>query len=747
MTRLALRVFGRIQGIGRIWLFPAGMSVRHHTPRIVFRTCDPSSEKLAFSPLEAARRIGLAAFLTDPLSHLESVQPFSWNTFLTGLSACYQSDLAARAEKDGLRAVTLSQTRSFKQFLNDCCFLDLGFKGTPFTWCNVRPGEANVRIRLDRALATAEWRLLFPQAQILLKCSFTPKKKSKEKSKGMAAIRITSELPFEAYSTSTGDIGLEAASYGHESPATLFSIIFEHVLLAFSTIRAPMSSEIQSVVASPATEEDDLLSRSTKKCKRRSSGDFFGCHDMSQENPPIARMMKKKGGMEEAKSDGSICGLREERAIDRYADAAKANEFDSSIKILQWFPFPTKTKTGPESTSRLGFRRNVRVQFSSSSILSGKADAISSKKEKKTKKPKVVEPKDPSGFDIAAPIWSSFAAALNMNISHLQSLDQRLDTWWTDSGKSQYDIVRNSSALFILWGIWKHRNAILFDNDKLNAHKRPKKEMGFHDRLCILSLNLPIMACKPPRIRWIKWHPPDAGYKLNTDSSALENTGGSIIRDSCAHYGLGTNLIAETKALLTGLELARSFAIPLSSIEVDSQNVIHSLESDKLSQTLRQANRVADSLASIAHQHKSQQLFLSSRELVQHSNEDKDTKVDWFVFMLRCLSFSVCSIRIERKVSPDLIYEIFSNMSFTSTRQDKEKCSKATSKVRSWKTRLEAIAGLNWTPRTSCGCRLLASSSSSSPKLGNKDNKPKTRESIALFHYPTQSNLDKDHDS
>lgn len=97
------------------------------------------------------------------------------------------------------------------------------------------------------------------------------------------------------------------------------------------------------------TEEDDLLSRSTKKCKRRSSGDFFCCHDMSQvidiepvegitnapqsqlaqlvglhilkgypffkENPPIARMMKKKGGMEEAKSDGSICGLREERSM------------------------------------------------------------------------------------------------------------------------------------------------------------------------------------------------------------------------------------------------------------------------------------------------------------------------------------------------------------------------------------------------------------------------------------------------
>ncbi|KAF3433474.1 hypothetical protein FNV43_RR24576 [Rhamnella rubrinervis] len=40
----------------------------------------------------------------------------------------------------------------------------------------------------------------------------------------MAAIRITSKLLFEAYSTSTGEIGLQAASYGHESPTTLFSV-------------------------------------------------------------------------------------------------------------------------------------------------------------------------------------------------------------------------------------------------------------------------------------------------------------------------------------------------------------------------------------------------------------------------------------------------------------------------------------------------------------------------------------------
>jgi hypothetical protein len=55
-----------------------------------------------------------------------------------------------------------------------------------------------------------------------------------------------------------------------------------------------------------------------------------------------------------------------------------------------------------------------------------------------------------------------------------------------------------------------HGKAIFFENEKVNAHKltnlvwkwllhssigqRTKKEMSFHDRLSILSLNLPIMA-------------------------------------------------------------------------------------------------------------------------------------------------------------------------------------------------------------------------------------------------------------
>ena len=30
-----------------------------------------------------------------------------------------------------------------------CGFKDLGFNGFPFTWCNRRPGDQNVWVRLD----------------------------------------------------------------------------------------------------------------------------------------------------------------------------------------------------------------------------------------------------------------------------------------------------------------------------------------------------------------------------------------------------------------------------------------------------------------------------------------------------------------------------------------------------------------------------------------------------------------------
>jgi endonuclease/exonuclease/phosphatase family metal-dependent hydrolase len=58
------------------------------------------------------------------------------------------------------------QMAAFRVTLALCNLVDLGFKGLPYTYDNKRRGRANVRVRLDRAVATSEWRDLFSAARV-----------------------------------------------------------------------------------------------------------------------------------------------------------------------------------------------------------------------------------------------------------------------------------------------------------------------------------------------------------------------------------------------------------------------------------------------------------------------------------------------------------------------------------------------------------------------------------------------------
>lgn len=53
------------------------------------------------------------------------------------------------------------QIVAFRDTLEVCNLVDLGFSGVPFTYDNKRHGAANVHVRLDRAVTTAAWRHLF----------------------------------------------------------------------------------------------------------------------------------------------------------------------------------------------------------------------------------------------------------------------------------------------------------------------------------------------------------------------------------------------------------------------------------------------------------------------------------------------------------------------------------------------------------------------------------------------------------
>jgi hypothetical protein len=54
-----------------------------------------------------------------------------------------------------------SQMLAFRDTLEICGLVDLGFNGLPYTYDNKRKGRQNVRVRLDRVVADNQWRNIF----------------------------------------------------------------------------------------------------------------------------------------------------------------------------------------------------------------------------------------------------------------------------------------------------------------------------------------------------------------------------------------------------------------------------------------------------------------------------------------------------------------------------------------------------------------------------------------------------------
>jgi len=69
-------------------------------------------------------------------------------------------------EKQSKHPPPYKQMEDFGLALESCRLVDIGFRGYPFTWNNKRPGDANTKERLDRAIANSEWRERFPASTL-----------------------------------------------------------------------------------------------------------------------------------------------------------------------------------------------------------------------------------------------------------------------------------------------------------------------------------------------------------------------------------------------------------------------------------------------------------------------------------------------------------------------------------------------------------------------------------------------------
>jgi hypothetical protein len=59
-----------------------------------------------------------------------------------------------------------AQMELFRQCLDDCGLVDMGFSGPLFTWSNRQNADARVRVRLDGAVANGEFNTLFDDANV-----------------------------------------------------------------------------------------------------------------------------------------------------------------------------------------------------------------------------------------------------------------------------------------------------------------------------------------------------------------------------------------------------------------------------------------------------------------------------------------------------------------------------------------------------------------------------------------------------
>ncbi|KAI8546418.1 hypothetical protein RHMOL_Rhmol07G0115600 [Rhododendron molle] len=70
--------------------------------------------------------------------------------------------IVSNEEKRGGNEKDDWELRDFQQFIRSNQLIDVGYVGYPFTWNNKRVGGDNIRIRLDRALASSKWRTDYP---------------------------------------------------------------------------------------------------------------------------------------------------------------------------------------------------------------------------------------------------------------------------------------------------------------------------------------------------------------------------------------------------------------------------------------------------------------------------------------------------------------------------------------------------------------------------------------------------------
>lgn len=166
--RLGLRGFrgvdpeGRSGGLGLFWDESLQVTVLEACSRFIdVRIFDPGVDKQWRATfVYGERRVENRRFMWDHMARLRSVSSEPWVVCGDYNECMWQHEHLSSTARSSAQMV------AFRDCLQLCELVDLGFSGMPFTYNNNQFAVRNVQVRLDRCCADEAWRDLFPNVRV-----------------------------------------------------------------------------------------------------------------------------------------------------------------------------------------------------------------------------------------------------------------------------------------------------------------------------------------------------------------------------------------------------------------------------------------------------------------------------------------------------------------------------------------------------------------------------------------------------
>ena len=159
----ATDIIGYVGGLWLLWKKEeVDVSALSSTEREIHTSIKVSNSNLSwlFSSIYASPRLYERKILWANLTQVAQLHNLPW------LMMGDFNEILSGEDKFGGRQINLNKALEFKNCIDACNFIDLGFLGPKYTWSNLRQISNLILERIDRCFANPSWRILFPEASV-----------------------------------------------------------------------------------------------------------------------------------------------------------------------------------------------------------------------------------------------------------------------------------------------------------------------------------------------------------------------------------------------------------------------------------------------------------------------------------------------------------------------------------------------------------------------------------------------------